>query len=1208
MKLFRRFTLIAGCTVSLILALTLTLSAGTVGKISGIVTDEKGEAIPGVTIRVDGTNMGAPASYDGSYVIQNIPPGSYTLTAQILGYNKMTIQEVKVQSDITTEINFKLTSEAVKAEDIVVIAETVEIDKYVASNQIKMSSEELSTKPITDIGDVLRQTTGFVQQNGVFHARGGRGNEIAYMVDGIEIRDVLGGTSRTTGDALKQNLDLSATDIEELSVLKGSFDAENGSVNSAIVNVVRKEGSNKTTTGRIEFLSDDLGFGDLNKYSFNSDRLEWNLSGPVPGISDQLFPALGMKWPGEKMSYFMSFAVEKSNDYLDYNNYDSPNSRIDYGYEKFLGMKIPHRRSNKYSANAKVTWKMDTNARYKMSFNYLNTWQKFTNFDYIFLYVPHNAHKITESKEMFGMTFTFSPDFLKNTFGELKFNRYIQEYEQKPGGLLPGDFVPFDNWESYIDANRNGKWDAAEPYIDTNGDGFFGEPFEDQNLNGQRDPSESFTDLNGNGIYDPDIGEPFSDLNGNGRWDKAELINNDHYFFDYDNNGVFNNHGDPFDDLNGNGAWDSRGVWEPYEDDNGNGTWDPAEPFVDQDGNGYWNPGESFTDTNGNGQYDRAEVFYDYNESGAWDDWEPYEDIFDNGVYDPGDFAYQDSLDRGNGVYDPQLRDVINEDRAEPYTDGDVVLGEPYIDVDFNGFFNSPPDIFIGAWDLNNNGQHDGPNDPWSEGVPYRDLNNNGRYDAPNGSYDYGEPFVDVNNNGRFDEADGFFDQGFDQWAVYQKTRTVTNTFQFDLTSQVNKQHEIKSGIQFKDMTLEMGDLRYPHLPYDGLDDGGPWPDRGVFRDFYTRTPKQGSFYVRDNMEYGEMIANIGLRYDFYIQANEIQSTNYQAENLNDQEFLSSLNKFSPRIAFSFPVSDKAKLYFNYGHFHQLPEFNYFYRRPTQASNAFGIIGNPNLDFQKTIQYEVGLQYKVSDGYILTISGFYKDYYGLLNSVNMVTGPISTDVYQNVDYARSRGMEFELEKRYAHFFAGSIDYEYTWAFGKNSSESADYFRRFYRQEIPVQEYPLDWDIRHQITFTGDIRAQKGRNPKFGIFSLPDDWFLNFIWQFKTGLPFTPDSRYPGLVLVGREEPLTNSKRMPYFSSLDVRFDKNFQVWELNYTFTVRVNNMFDRKNVGSVYGTTGLPYTNQNTNGQILTGVPFDQNPTYYGPGRQLQVGLSLSF
>ena len=205
-------------------------------------------------------------------------------------------------------------------------------------------------------------------------------------------------------------------------------------------------------------------------------------------------------------------------------------------------------------------------------------------------------------------------------------------------------------------------------------------------------------------------------------------------------------------------------------------------------------------------------------------------------------------------------------------------------------------------------------------------------------------------------------------------------------------------------------------------------------------------------------------------------------------------------------------------------------------------------------------------------------------------------------------MEFQLEKRYAHFFAGSIDYEYTWAFGKNSSESADYFARFYRQEIPIQETPLDWDIRHQVTVNGDLRAQKGRHPKIGIFTLPDDWSLNFIWQFKTGKPFTPDVNYPGLILVGREQPLNNSKRMPYYSTMDIRLDKNFQIWELNYTLSLWVDNLFDHTNVNEVYSTTGLAYSDQNNNGQIVTGIPTDQDPTLYDPGRRIQVGLSLNF
>jgi len=1098
--------------------------AGTVGKISGTVIDKtSGEGIPGVSVQIENTSMGAAATFDGSYVILNVPPGEYTMIAKTIGYNTMTVKEVKVEADLTTQINFQLESELLKTEDVVVIGTPPAINKYVTSTEDKVDAEAIAHLPVNNVSDILRTTSGFVSQGGQFHARGGRGGEISYMVDGIEIKNVLGGY----GSSLRDNLEISATDISELSVLKGNYDAEYGGSNSAIINIVRKEGDVRATTGRIEYLTDDFGFSDLNKYSFNSDRIEWNLSGPVPAISDQLFPALGLKWPGEKMAYFISFSADKTDNYIDYNDYSSPNSRIDYGEEDFLGIAIPNRRSNVYTGSAKLTWKLDTNARYRLSMNYFKTWQDLTGFAYQFLYTPSTAPRQTESKELYGVTFAFSPSFLRDTFGELKINRYVQKFEQRPGGDTPGDFVMRDNWESYTDANNNGRWDPAEPFIDYYEDGFFGEPFDDVNHNGIFEPfvdnfDTSTQDINGNGQYDSNIGEPFSDLNGNGVWDRAEAIINDQFWID--NNG--------------------------------------------------------------------------------------------NGVFDEGDSVYTDALGYGNGVYDPQLRDMINEDRPEPYTDGDVIIGEPYIDVDLNGTFNGPPnnpngpDIFLGSWDLNFNGRHDGPNDPYVEGVPYRDLNNNGIYDEPNGNYDYGEPYVDLNGNGRFDYSDRFWDFGFDQWALYHKTNQTINTFDLNLTSQVAKQHEVKSGIKFQELTLRMNEVQYPYSNYDGPVDGGPWPDRGVFRDFYTRKPKQGSFYIRDKMEYGEMIANIGFRYDFYIQANELLGNpDVVSQTVVEDDIFSSQNKFQPRVAFSFPVSDKAKLFFNYGHFYQLPEFRYFFRRPTQASSAFGIVGNPNLSFEKTISYELGIQTRIGLDYIITISGFYKDYYGLLNSIRETYGPISTDVYGNIDYARTRGFEFSLEKRYGHFFAGELQYEYTYAYGKNSTNSADYFRRFMNQEIPLSERPLDWDIRHQLTVTGDIRAAKGRHPQIGIFKLPDDWALNFIWQFKTGKPFTPDENYPGLVLIGREQPLENSRRMPFTSTMDLRFDKNFQIWKLNYTATLRVDNLFDSRNINDVYESTGLAYTDFNDNGQIVTGVsPRDEDPTNYDAGRNIMFGLSLNF
>jgi hypothetical protein len=91
---------------------------------------------------------------------------------------------------------------------------------------------------------------------------------------------------------------------------------------------------------------------------------------------------------------------------------------------------------------------------------------------------------------------------------------------------------------------------------------------------------------------------------------------------------------------------------------------------------------------------------------------------------------------------------VVNDSIPEYFQDGDVNLGEPFIDKNYNGIYEEGTDYFDFTMDLNENGKYDGPNDPWTPGVPYKDWNNNGEYDPPNGVWDEDESFVDLDGNG----------------------------------------------------------------------------------------------------------------------------------------------------------------------------------------------------------------------------------------------------------------------------------------------------------------------------------------------------------------------------------------------------------------------------------------------------------------------------
>ncbi len=1164
--------------------------SGTTGKITGVVRDsDSKEPLPGATVQVVGTNLGAATKVDGSYTILNVPPGTYNLKITFIGYQAVEVKGISVSADITSTVDAKLKVTAVELPPEVIIAEPPIIEKDVTSNLRRISAENIEFLPVKTLDELLTVQVGFVTRNNELHVRGGRAGEVMYIVDGVATRDPLGGLG-----AVRAGMNVSSEAIEEVTVLKGGFDAEYGNASSGVINIVTKVGNVTSTKGSVEYITDDFGDPKLNKYSFNTDRLSLSLNGPEPFLTRYLLPALGINFAGEKLSYYADFTVYKSDGYAGLNDYAPDQLRKKFRSDDLLsitwpgvfsyqsGIKIPERFNNLYDGGFKLSYKA-TPTR-SLTFSYRQTVNRYTSYYnpsyetrgdidiWNYRYTPstlpvYDERDITAS-------LNYSENLGRNSLLEVQLSRFLKHYKQLPGSptepggeVYPDQFLFYNQWEgqtSTQDANQNGKWDAAEPYTDINGNGRYdvGEPFEDINYgkNGVWDPGEFYIDQDGVDGYCQECGDVFiasqHDTYGKGKWDGAEE------FTDTDGDGIL--------DLERlSTASGSQGVDNP-------------EPFVDGD----IFLGEPFNDVDKDGVYNPFEPFID----------EPDESGKKNGKWDPGEY-FQDL--NGNEVYD-EILDVF--------------------------VFSQGPD----NQDLNHDGRYNGPNEefpanmPFIEGVTVRDLNKNGKFDKKNGFWDPGEPYADVNGNGQYDLRDGFYDRGYERRTYYQDRRSELWTLKGSFTSQVRREHEIKTGLELTYNRLQMADIRYPYIPYDGIPDGGPWPDHGVFRDFFTREPLQGAFYLQDKIEYGTMTAKLGVRYDFYLQSKDLvkkvesvpegdsKTEEGFVEIITGERTLKSRNRVSPRLGVAYPVSDVAKVYFNYGHFYQLPELRFMYARATQGGSAAGIIGNYNLDYIKNIQYELGIQYAMSDEYSLDVSGFYKDQFGLLNTVQVNYQGRNWDFYDNVDYGRSRGLEIQLDKKRGAYVNGYLNYQYAYAYGKNSAEVSNYYAAFDLggvQFIPLKEYPLDWDVRHQLTFNLDLRVRKGDHPRiFGVRVL-DNWGINILWQYRSGFPFTPDRTYPGIErqLQGRQTP-TNYLRMPASSVVDVRINKDFQIWKTAYSATLYVYNLFDRKNVETVWDVTGRPDTSRNFSGLILPGTERDRNPLYYGAGRNIQLGIAMNF
>ena len=234
--------------VSIILAiLGVPVAAGqTTGKIAGIVTEaETGEPLPGVNIVIEGIQQGTASDLEGRFVIIGVRPGTYTIVASFVGFATQRSEGLRVNVDLTTEVNFSLREETFEGEEIVVTAEAVRVRKDVTSSEARVTAETIDRLPVQELGQILNVQAGVTDRGG-FHIRGGRSSEIVTMVDGVPVTDSYDGSTA---------LQLENEGIEELQVISGTFNAEYGNAMSGVINVVSKEGRKDRIGGTVELYS-----------------------------------------------------------------------------------------------------------------------------------------------------------------------------------------------------------------------------------------------------------------------------------------------------------------------------------------------------------------------------------------------------------------------------------------------------------------------------------------------------------------------------------------------------------------------------------------------------------------------------------------------------------------------------------------------------------------------------------------------------------------------------------------------------------------------------------------------------------------------------------------------------------------------------------------------------------------------------------------
>lgn len=267
------------------------------GKLTGMVRDAtSGQPLAGAQVFIEGTGLGTLTQENGRYFILSVPPGTYVVGAQLIGYATVRKSNVLISSDVTRTIDFEMPSEAVALEEVVVEAQRVPlIETNATGSRDVVTADELQALPVADIQSALALQHGFLEvpqntdvvsyldtRRGIspVRIRGGRGGETLNMIDGIPVNNfMLGGAS----------FYLSSLVVEQIDYIRGGFEAKYGNALSGVVNIKTREPRNEIH-GAMEYQTSAVGsalgsdYDDLRDYS----QMEGYVAGPVPGTGDKL--------------------------------------------------------------------------------------------------------------------------------------------------------------------------------------------------------------------------------------------------------------------------------------------------------------------------------------------------------------------------------------------------------------------------------------------------------------------------------------------------------------------------------------------------------------------------------------------------------------------------------------------------------------------------------------------------------------------------------------------------------------------------------------------------------------------------------------------------------------------------------------------------------------------------------------------------------
>ena len=362
------------------------------------------------------------------------------------------------------------------------------------------------------------------------------------------------------------------------------------------------------------------------------------------------------------------------------------------------------------------------------------------------------------------------------------------------------------------------------------------------------------------------------------------------------------------------------------------------------------------------------------------------------------------------------------------------------------------------------------------------------------------------------------------------------------------------------------------------------------------RHPTVAAAFIQDKVEYNDLIINAGLRLDYFDAdswrfkdpaAPKRDSENYTIK-LESMEKTPTYTDISPRLGFSFPVSDLTVFHVQYGRFSQMPAMRSMFAGGARLALELGgqnYIRYPtayDIEPMRTTQYEIGFERQFSEFASFDVTGFYRDIKGQVQlrkqQLSASAEEAGAYVYlQNGDFATTKGIEFQFKLRRVNNLRTELNYTLSDARGTGSYTGSAISGVENETNLPTIISPLDFNETHRGSIFLDYRYPDNE-PNPILRSLG----ANLLMSFTSGHNFTLvtgsiGQRGPENAGVldsfdpRSRKPLESINRSttPWTFETNLRIDKGFSLFGLNAKVYSRIINLFNRKNVLNVYNRTG---------------------------------------